>query len=378
MNGSRSGSIIRSPVAITCGYRAKDARKSTSAPVNFRLAGDTNVHVYRVSTITRYRFFIAPGTRDRSPPRALDQRWTRATIDTPNTQVVFVAARGSTGSTSPMIDSKRRWWCAKVKSRSPSPAARSRFCPARRPTLFGTNKRPGRCAQRQPVSTASTRGAPIETATTAEAVAPTTSRGKMVGYADLDTYGTLAKLSGLRRRLVPDIRRGGLGAVPPRPVGVCRGRFWGWDVGRRGTLGLRPVPLWPLGLCRRGAGAWCPGHVRRSSRMGAGAGSRGTAASGWGVSSSIAAPVYGLGAARLARALHSVVEQLRVTLHDGVQPAVCGQRRRNDRGSRPPTSTTRCRGRSPPLQAQRFAGGKAGGGPTSSTCRDISSLPRRC
>ena len=54
---------------------------------------------------------------------------------------------------------------------------------------------------------------------------------EVVGYEDLDTYGTWSVTAELRQRLVPSDGPLRLGAVPGRPLGVDRSV--GLDVGRR-------------------------------------------------------------------------------------------------------------------------------------------------
>ena len=65
----------------------------------------------------------------------------------------------------------------------------------------------------------------------------------------------------VRLRVAPDVRRGRLGAVSLRPLGL--GRAVGLDLDRRCTLGLRALPLRALGLSCAIAGAGC--RVRDTS-----------------------------------------------------------------------------------------------------------------
>ncbi len=92
---------------------------------------------------------------------------------------------------------------------------------------------------------------------------------EMVGYADLDPYGSWQQL--------PDY-----GAVWfPHEVATDWAPYsdgywtnvggWGIDLGRLRALGLCPVPLRPLGLGRRALGL-VPGPARRAAALGAGAG----------------------------------------------------------------------------------------------------------
>ena len=78
----------------------------------------------------------------------------------------------------------------------------------------------------------------------------------VIGYQDLDAYGTWQTTPDLRRDLGADLGARGLGALSLRTLGVDRAL--GLDLGGRRSLGLRSLPLWPLGLVERrmGLGSW--------------------------------------------------------------------------------------------------------------------------
>ena len=143
---------------------------------------------------------------------------------------------------------------------------------------------------------------------------------QMVGAADLDEYGagnarsTARSGSGRRRR-----RTGRRIAMATGP-----GRRLGPDVGRRGALGLRAVPLRPLGHpAAAGAGAraaMSPGRCGRRRWSAGSAGRLGCRASRAGRST---AGCRWAGASRTAR-----VEQLLGRLLDPLQQALRGERRR--------------------------------------------------
>ncbi len=79
----------------------------------------------------------------------------------------------------------------------------------------------------------------------------------------------LADHSRVRRGVVPDDGRRGLGPVSLRPLVV--GRRLGLDLGRRRTVGLRALPLREVGLYRRALGL-DPGRLRRAPGLVAGDG----------------------------------------------------------------------------------------------------------
>ena len=71
----------------------------------------------------------------------------------------------------------------------------------------------------------------------------------------------LAQRGGIRRRVVPDPRRSGLGTVPIRPLDL--GASLGLVLGGRRALGLRTLPLRPLGCPSATAGPGIPDATRR-------------------------------------------------------------------------------------------------------------------
>mgnify|MGYP003693905113 CR=1 FL=1 len=226
-NGSRSASTIRSRPASTCGFRADGRAEVDYGGGQFRLAGDTNVHVSRLDD-RQLALFIAQGrlivrVRAQDPGEA-----TR--IDTPNAQVTLTRP-GSIASTSRRIGRRPRLSCAraKPKSRSPNEAAAGASGPDRcaSPARDARHLERAVCAR---ASTASTPGARIATGATSAArlgdlrVAarwsarrsrPSTDRGRPT-----PEYGPV---------WFPNDRRAGLGALPRRLLG--RGRRHG---GRRG------------------------------------------------------------------------------------------------------------------------------------------------
>ena len=86
----------------------------------------------------------------------------------------------------------------------------------------------------------------------------------VIGYEELDNYGTWRETQRLWRRLV-SIGRRGMGAVPRRPLGV--GGAVGLDLGGRCSVGIRAGALRPLGLCERrlGMDTRTTGDRRRTS-----------------------------------------------------------------------------------------------------------------
>ncbi len=103
-----------------------------------------------------------------------------------------------------------------------------------------------------------------------QAAAPPAVIAAMSGGEDLDAYGTWQSSPQVRGGLV-SAGRAGLGAVPTRPLGLCRSL--GLDVGRRRALGVRAVPLRPLGVDRRALGLGAVGlYGCRRSRAGLRAG----------------------------------------------------------------------------------------------------------
>ena len=77
---------------------------------------------------------------------------------------------------------------------------------------------------------------------------------QMSGVNELSAYGSWSIGSELWGSVVPLCSRR-LGALPGRPLGLCRAL--GLDLGGFRALGLRPVPLWPL-IDDGGRWGWVP------------------------------------------------------------------------------------------------------------------------
>ena len=146
---------------------------------------------------------------------------------------------------------------------------------------------------------------------------------QMVGYADLDALWQLGVDAGLRARLVSKRGRARLGAVSRRLLDQCR--RVGLHLGGCRAMGLRALPLRSLGV-----GPWSlglvPGNVCRAAALGARAGGLGRRRA-LGTVRQRRRSGLRLGAAGMGRAVPSVVGTLLVQLLGDVQPPVRGQRR---------------------------------------------------
>ena len=220
-------------------------------------------------------------------------------------------------------------------------------------------------------STASTPGAPTATAATSAADAGSYVSRQMVGWADLDEYGTWDTHPDLRCGLVPDVGRRRLGAVSLRPLDVRR--QLGLDLGRRRALGLCAVRTTVAGRGSAVAGAGAPAPTSRV-RSGRRRWSAGTAAPGGrcpstpahrstaGCRSAGATPMCRGGAAAAAASAAGRTTTVRTRCPTWrTAPSVRTRRR-------PSTRTARCPARSPRSPARRWpAAGRSR--PTSSRCR---------
>ena len=221
-----------------------------------------------------------------------------------------------------------------------------------------------------PGSTASTPGAPTATAGTIARDRRPTCRRQMVGYADLDHYGSW--------QTYPDYGTVWFPTTVAPDWAPYRDGYWtevggmGPDVGRRCALGLCAVPLRALGLHRRSLGV-VPGRVRKASGLGAGARrlvrriELGPHHRAWRAG-------LRLGAARLARGVSPRMAPVLVQLLDALQPAVCGERRgAPERAARALCERRRAgrhvRGHG--LDARRQKAGDAESARSSRTARDI-------
>jgi hypothetical protein len=194
---------------------------------------------------------------------------------------------------------------------------------------------------------------------------------EMVGYADLDQYGSWQSYPDYGAGVVSDDRGAGLGAVPRRLLDRS-GRV-GPDVGRSSALGVCALPLRPLGPYRRPLGV-VPRRVYEASGLGAGAGRVvrripvGSLGRSWSTG-------LWLGAARLARALSSDVAPMFVQLLGPLQPALRRERdRASERATRPLCKSRRSgravRGRRHELDEAQAGGAESG--ERSRVTRDLS------
>ena len=252
----------------------------------FRLAGDTNVHVSRLDD-RDFALFVAQGRVDRARARARAGR-RRAHRHAEHAGRAD-AARACTGSTCRRSPGDARSSCAKARPRAsrgrPAAGAAGPDAPRWSATddvqadvRNGTRHRRLRHVEREP--------RPLLRAQPHRA---RTCRAQMVGYADLDAVRRVADVPGLRRRLVPVGGRRRLGAVSRRlldrrcPAGARRGSTTRRGATRRSTT--------VAGRTSAAAGAGVPGrYVARPVWAPAlvawygGSGWRGRAAAG---------PVYG-------------------------------------------------------------------------------------
>ena len=310
--GKRSASTIRSRPGATCGCRATAAPRSTTAAASFGLPA-TPTYACRASTIGELVLFIARGqvivrVRAQEPGDA-----TR--IDTPNTQVTL--ARPGLYRIDVTPDGRPpRSRCARARRSSRSPTARSRRCRARR-CRWSAPIPPTPTSARRRAWMDSTPGARSATVATTVRGRRRTSRqdGRLCGSRRVRI---VADLSGLRRGLVPDVRGARLGAVSRRLLDG--GRPWGLTWVDQAPWGYAPFHYgrWAYISGRWG---WCPGSLRRASRLGAGAG-RVVRRRQLGTLRRSRRAGLRLGAARLARGLPSVVAAMLVRLLGSLQPAV--------------------------------------------------------
>ena len=251
----------------------------------FRLAGDTNLHISRLDD-HEISLFIAQGRAIIRLARARSRRC--GECHTPNTQIVLTRAGlyridvSDDRQQTTIVVREGRGCCRGRRRHATDPAGsdghaiRHRQCSGRRAQRHGSRR--VRHLERRP--------RPVLLAKPERELC-LARNGRLRRSRHL---WRMAKLSGLRRGLVPDLRGRRLGAVPPWPVGVAA--FLGLDLGRRGALGLRAVPLRSLGAYRGPLGL-VPGRLRRASGVSTGALVAWYGGSGWGLSTSVGAPVYG-------------------------------------------------------------------------------------
>ena len=294
----------------------------------FRLAGDTNVHVARLDD-RELALFIAQGrvivrVRVQDPGEA-----TR--IDTPNTQVTLTRP----GLYRIDVAPDRQTTTLVVREGEAQVALAERVqqvLPGQ--AVSGDRRRP----RSSPTSamrrawTGSIPGARIATAATNARARRHTCRAQMVGVRGSRRIRIVAEHAGLRRRLVSDGRGAGLGAVPRRLLD--RGRRMGPDVGRQRAVGLCAVPLRPLGVHRRPLGL-VPGRVYVARPVWAPALVAWYGGPGWGARVGHGAPVYGWVPLGWREPYHPAGADARST----AGPATTGlcRERASQRPSAPPT-----------------------------------------
>ena len=218
---------------------------------------------------------------------------------------------------------RRRWSSARARRWSPSPAAPSRCCPGRSATADGRGTGVRRRAQRDRASTASTPGAPTATAATSAAARRSYVSRQMVGWADLDEYGSWDTHPTYGAVWYPDRRSPSAG----RRIATAAGRTSAAGAGPGSTTRpgatRRRTTVAGRGSAVAGAGApgafvarpvWAPalvGWVRRLRLGGVGHRRR---------------PGLRLGAAGLGRPVRPVVgpRRLRPALLVALQPPVRG------------------------------------------------------
>ena len=267
---------------------------------------------------------------------------------------------------------RRRSSCAKAKPRRPSPTALQQVLPGQTATLSATRTCRPTCATAPALDGFDTWSADRDRYYRANR-----EHGVRVA-ADGRRRGS--RRSTARGRRIPTTARcgsrrqstGGLGAVSLWPLGCAVGL--GSHVGRRRALGLCAVSLWPLGVHRRAVGL-VPGQLTSRARCGRRRSSRGTAAAGG--RGRRLRPGLRLGPARLARAVHPVVERCSNRCWNSYnRPYAVNVA---ERPRQPPTHYAQlpCAGRLSPRCPARRSYRASRSPPTASICRADSSRGRR-
>ena len=292
----------------------------------FRLAGDTNVHVSRLDD-RQLALFVAQGrvivrlrVRDRDEV---------ATVDTPNTQVQLTRPGPLPDRGEPGPQRRRRWSSARARRWSASPAAPSRCCRGRSRSASGADPRVRRRAQRirhRRLRRVERRPRPP-------------LRAQPLGELRLAADGRAGRSStatapGTRTR--PTAPSGIPTAVAVDWAPYRYGRWahvgrWGWTWVDDAPWGYAPFALRSLGVGRRPLGL-VSGRLRRAAGLGAGAGRLGRRVR-LGDGGHRRRPGLRLGAAGLGRRVRPVVgpRRLRPALLVVLQPPVRGAVRSRSR-----------------------------------------------
>jgi hypothetical protein len=250
----------------------------------FRLAGDTNVHISRLDD-HEISLFIAQG-RAIVRLRALDQG-DSASIDTPNTQIVLTRP----GLYRIDVSDDRQQTTLVVREGEVAVAVAGgtqQILPGQTATLFGTDNVQADVRNGTGLDGFDTWSADRDRYYMRSRSASYVSR-QMVGYADLDTYGTWQTYPDYGAIWFPTSV--GVGWAPYRDGRWVSLPFWGWTWVDEAPWGYAPFHYgrWAHVGGRWG---WCPGtYVARPAWAPALVAWYG--GSGWGLSSSVGAPVYG-------------------------------------------------------------------------------------
>ena len=286
----------------------------------FRLAGDTNLHVSRLDD-RQFALFVAQGrvqpSRARARPgrerRASTRRTRRSSITRPG----LVSRRREPGSRAHARSS-----CAKARSNVLTAGAPcSRCCPGRSADVDGADPRYATVQQRHRHRRLRRVGgeprSPLR-----HAHARLTCRRR---WSARPTSTNTA-----RGRRCPNTAPSGIRTTSPGDWAPYRNGYWA-DVGAWGPTWVDDAP-WGYAPFHYGRWAyvggrwgWCPGRVRRAAAVGARA-RRLDRRRGLGDFGERGRPGLRLGAARLGRTVPAVVGPLLVRLLGPLQPAVRGQR----------------------------------------------------
>jgi hypothetical protein len=290
----------------------------------FRLAGDTNLHISRLDD-HEISLFIAQG-RAIIRLRALDQG-DAASVDTPNTQIVLTRA----GLYRIDVSDDRQQTTIVVREGEVAAAVAGgmqQILPGQTATLFGTDNVQADVRNGTGLDGFDTWSADRDRYYSRSRSANYVSR-EMVGYADLDTYGGWQNYPDYGAVWFPTSVA--VGWAPYRHGRWVSLPFWGWTWVDEAPWGYAPFHYGRWAYIG-GRWGWCPGaYVARPAWAPALVAWYG--GSGWGLSTSVGAPVYGW--VPLGWREPYFPSWRNCGSHDGVQQTVRGQRLRRPR--QPPT-----------------------------------------
>ena len=284
----------------------------------FRLAGDTNVHVSRLDD-RQLALFIAQG-RLIVRVRALDPG-DAARIDTPNTQVTLTRP----GLYRIDVAPDRQATTLTVREGEAIVALANgaqQALPGQTVSVVGADPADADIRNSVGVDGFDTWSADRDRRYERGRSTAYVSR-QMVGYADLDEYGSWQTYPDYGAVWYPDGGGARLGALPRRLLD--RRRRMGPDVGRRARRGATRRSTTAAG---RGSAAAGAGARAATSRVPSGRRrwSRGSAARAGALSVASGRAGLRLGAARLGRCRTIRLAPMLVQLLGALQPALCGER----------------------------------------------------